>query len=442
LTTWVHVACRVSGSDRRIFINGNTDNFTTVAGPAATDTQPVTIAKAPFHDYWDGRIDDVRLYTRALSNADIAAIAAGGQGPNAPTSLTASPGASSVTLNWLGSATFYNVKRSTVSATGPFTTIASNVTAQTFNDTGLTAGMTYYYVVSGVTYGEGPNSAPLTVTPAILTALPNSGLFTSEAGTTTTFNVRLNLDVPGTDTVMVTVTSNDVGEGLVSTTLFPTPAASFTVPVAGPQTAPITIPVTVTGQPDSQADPNVTYTISVSSTCSTNSTFDLSTPPVSVTNNNTDIAIMTFSQTTGLQTTESGGAATVVVTLTTQPVGQITLNLTNMNPGEITVNPSSVILDASNWNTQTAQFVITGVDDALLDFTQPWSVVPQPLIAPNDSAYVGMVGPTVTGINLDNEVIPPAPGAWGGSGGGGGCGLLGLELLLPLLVLRRRRSRS
>jgi hypothetical protein len=52
----------------------------------------------------NGRIDDVRLYNRALSNAEILAIAQGGQGPNAPTSLTATAGSNSVTLNWAGSA--------------------------------------------------------------------------------------------------------------------------------------------------------------------------------------------------------------------------------------------------------------------------------------------------------------------------------------------------
>ncbi|MBI2946443.1 MAG: DUF1929 domain-containing protein [Verrucomicrobia bacterium] len=87
--------------------------------------------------------------------------------PAAPTGLTASPGIREVTLNWNASptATSYNVKRSTTSG-GPYTTIATGVTGTTHRDTGLTAGTTYFYVVSGVNpQGESPNSNQASATP-------------------------------------------------------------------------------------------------------------------------------------------------------------------------------------------------------------------------------------------------------------------------------------
>jgi hypothetical protein len=63
-------------------------------------------------------------------------------------------GATSTVLTWTGSATGFNVKRSSYSG-GPYTTIASDVVGNTYTDN--TTGA-YFYVVSGTTFGEGPNS--------------------------------------------------------------------------------------------------------------------------------------------------------------------------------------------------------------------------------------------------------------------------------------------
>src|SRR5262249_45761348 len=144
-----------------------------------------------------------------------------------------------------------------------------------------------------------------------------------------------------------------------------------------------------------------------------------------------------FSRTVGLVTSESGGQDTFTVSLNTQPYGPITMSLTSTNPGEGTVSPTTITFTSANWNTPQV-VTLTGVDDTVLDFTQPYTIVTGNLVAtnPGDAPYNGMKPPDVSAINLDNETIPPAPSAWGKSG----CGLLGLELLLPLLILRRRRA--
>jgi cellulose 1,4-beta-cellobiosidase len=88
--------------------------------------------------------------------------------PAAPASLTATAGNAQVTLSWTasGSSTSYNVKRATTSG-GPYTKLATGVTAASFVDTGLTNGTTYYYVVSAVnSAGESPNSAEASATPS------------------------------------------------------------------------------------------------------------------------------------------------------------------------------------------------------------------------------------------------------------------------------------
>ena len=71
--------------------------------------------------------------------------------PAAPTSLTASAGKKKVTLSWTASAgaSSYKVKRATVSG-GPYTTIATGLTATSYVNTGLQTGTTYYFVVTAM----------------------------------------------------------------------------------------------------------------------------------------------------------------------------------------------------------------------------------------------------------------------------------------------------
>jgi hypothetical protein len=87
--------------------------------------------------------------------------------PGAPSGLTATPANARVTLAWTASpgATGYNVQRSTVSG-GSFSSIAT-LAGITYTDTGLTNGMTYYYVVSATnSLGQSGNSAQVDATPS------------------------------------------------------------------------------------------------------------------------------------------------------------------------------------------------------------------------------------------------------------------------------------
>lgn len=435
LTTWTHVTCRISGNNATIFINGANSGSTTRGGAPATDTEPVTLGYAGFHTYWPGRMDDVRLYNRALSDAEISALASGGQGPMAPTSLMATAGSNQVTLNWSGSATVYNVKRSTVSG-GPYTTIQSNVATNSYVDSTAVSGTTYYYVVSGVTYGEGPNSSQVSAMPLPVIAQPSSGLFTSEVPTSTSFNIVFGAPAPAGGSV-VTVTSSSTLEGVVSTTY-----AGGGTPIAGgfqvtvPAGTTPSIPVTVTGVDDSLDDGNVNYTVNV-----TESGFGFAIPPVQVTNNDNDTPNITISRTSGLVTTEAGGQDTFAVSLTTQPYGTITMGLSSSRPAEGTVSPTGLTFNAGNWNTPQV-VTVTGVNDTVLDFGQFYTIVTTPLNAPNasDAPYAAVPTPDVSVLNNDDEAIPALDPVWGG--GGGGCGLLGLEILLPLLLLRLTRRRD
>ena len=87
--------------------------------------------------------------------------------PAAPTGLSPIPGNNQVALSWNGStgATFYKVKRSTVSG-GPYTIVAGAVSNTTYTDTTVSNGTIYYYVVSAVNLsGESANSTQVQAKP-------------------------------------------------------------------------------------------------------------------------------------------------------------------------------------------------------------------------------------------------------------------------------------
>jgi hypothetical protein len=90
--------------------------------------------------------------------------------PGATSGLAATAGSEQVNLTWAATdgATGYSVHRATTSG-GPYTTITTNVVGTSYADTGLTNGVTYYYVVSGTNAeGEGAHSNEASATPQVV----------------------------------------------------------------------------------------------------------------------------------------------------------------------------------------------------------------------------------------------------------------------------------
>ncbi|MGA3268111.1 MAG: fibronectin type III domain-containing protein, partial [Verrucomicrobiota bacterium] len=112
--------------------------------------------------------------------------------PTAPTGLVATWGVNMATLNWnpqVG-ATNWNVLRSTTSGSG-YAPIAS-VTTNNYVDTGLVNWTTYYYILSATNnFGTGPDSAQVSVIPAV--PLTNwIGVFHTPNDVTNWFNTVSN----------------------------------------------------------------------------------------------------------------------------------------------------------------------------------------------------------------------------------------------------------
>jgi hypothetical protein len=85
---WVHIASTYDGTALRIFVNGRLDIERTIPsatwGPTCSNIEPLaigakdrTIPPAVTEAFWNGGLDDVRVYSRALSGDEIQDVMAG-----------------------------------------------------------------------------------------------------------------------------------------------------------------------------------------------------------------------------------------------------------------------------------------------------------------------------------------------------------------------------
>jgi fibronectin type 3 domain-containing protein len=167
--TWKHIAVTLSGSTGILYIDGVEVARNTGMTFKPSDLAPTTSGNFIGRSEWTGdkylkgQVDDFRIYNRAISASEVTSVMNGETltVPAVPTGVSAKFESGLTThVSWTAAAnaTSYNVKRATVSG-GPYTTIAMGVLGTSYSDSGLTAGATYYYVVSAVNPGhESANS--------------------------------------------------------------------------------------------------------------------------------------------------------------------------------------------------------------------------------------------------------------------------------------------
>jgi hypothetical protein len=226
---------------------------------------------------------------------------------------------------------------------------------------------------------------------ASVTVSPASGLVTTELGGTATFTVVLT-SIPSAD-VMLTFTSSDTSQGVVSPATVTLNASNWNVPQ----------PVAVTGVRDFIAQSGgQSYTVSTAVTSADPNYNAKAVPTVSLTNTEVDVAGVTLSPTSGLVTTELGGTATFTAVLTSKPIASVVLTFTSSDTSQGVVSPTSVTFDATNWNV--AQTVtVTGVHDFIAQSgSQPYTV--STAVASADPTYNGKAVPALSLTNTEVDV--------------------------------------
>jgi fibronectin type 3 domain-containing protein len=169
--TWTHLATTYDGATLRMYVNGVQASSRAVTGNVITTSAALRIGgNSVWGEYLSGRIDELRIYRRVLSAAEIVAdmntavVPADAVAPSAPGSPSATGALGRVGLSWTAATDHvgvdhYNVYRS---ATSGFTPAAGNRIATpsglTYNDSPLAAGV-YYYRVTAVD-AAGNESAP------------------------------------------------------------------------------------------------------------------------------------------------------------------------------------------------------------------------------------------------------------------------------------------
>ena len=164
LNTWTFLAATYNGSKLSLYVNGTLVKSTSTTGNMVTSTGALRIGgDSVFGEYFNGLIDEVRVYNRALSQAEIQTDQTTPVADTTPPSITAetpAPSATNVPITSALTATFSeSVQASTIqwvvadSSNNPVfgTATYSDVThVATFTPSSLLAANTQYNVsVSG-----------------------------------------------------------------------------------------------------------------------------------------------------------------------------------------------------------------------------------------------------------------------------------------------------
>ncbi|HEX8780607.1 MAG TPA: hypothetical protein VF728_05510, partial [Nocardioides sp.] len=216
---------------------------------------------------------------------------------------------------------------------------------------------------------------------------PASGLVTTEAGGTATFEITLNKP-PAAD-VTVPLSSSDATEGTVPASVTFSPATWATPQI-----------VTVTGVNDFVDDDDVAYTILTAPATTADPRYQGIDPgDVEATNADDDTAGLATEPASGLVTTEAGGTATFALTLASEPVADVVVTLSSDDPTEGTVSPATVTFTAADWNVART-VTLTGVNDFVDEGDVAYAV--QVAAASPDPKYQGLAA-SVAATNTDDD---------------------------------------
>src|SRR5882724_6206253 len=156
LNVWTHLAASFDGATVRLYVNGVQVASQAQTTPFAATTGTLQIGADSYGEFFAGRIDEVRIYNRALSAAEIQTdmnTAVGGTPPppdtippSAPAGLGATAASSSqINLSWSASTDNVGVTGYRIYRSG---SQVGTSTSTSYQDTGLSASTSYSYTVA------------------------------------------------------------------------------------------------------------------------------------------------------------------------------------------------------------------------------------------------------------------------------------------------------
>ena len=216
---------------------------------------------------------------------------------------------------------------------------------------------------------------------------------TTESGGQTSFTVRLA--VPPSADVTIPVSSADTSEGTVDVGKLVFTTANWSTP----QT------VTVTGVDDLYDDGDVPWTVVLGAIISADLLFDgHEADDVQITNLNDDTAGVFVENLSGNRTTEAGGSVTFTVRLATPPLATVNILISSNDTTEGIASPATLIFTDLDWSTpQTV--TVTGQDDTVFDGLV--SYVVSVAVQSPDTAYDSLAPTDLDLINTNDDPPPP-----------------------------------
>jgi len=207
----------------------------------------------------------------------------------------------------------------------------------------------------------------------------SSSTMVSESGSTDNFSITLASQP--LDNVTLSISSADTGEVTISPDNLTFSTGNWSIAQE----------VTVTGIDDYIVDgsQSVLITITVDNTSDSNyANLADKTITVSNTDSGDTVGINVSETNSSTSVTESGATDNLSITLNSEPIADVILNIVSADTGEVTVSPSSLTFSSGNWST-AQEITLTAVEDNVFDGIR-WSSVTVSISSSVDASYASL----------------------------------------------------
>jgi len=220
----------------------------------------------------------------------------------------------------------------------------------------------------------------------------SSSTTVAESGSTDNFSVTLASQP--LDNVTLLISSADTGEVTISPNNLTFTTGNWSIAQE----------VTVTGIDDYIVDgsQSVLITITVDNTSDSNySNLADKTITVSNTDSGDTVGINVSETNSSTSVTESGATDNLSITLNSEPLADVILNIVSADTGEVTVSPSSLTFSSGNWST-AQEITLTAVEDNIIDGIQ-WKGVSVSVSSSVDASYAALGSQSITATINDSR---------------------------------------